>query len=254
MIARLTPTSFEARWANVRIVAWVRLRYLVRSRVIVLSLVLAVLPWFALDRHDPDAELGLLTGAMLVGIITCASGVVGEPLDEGWYGIGTLHGLRPIELLFGEALGAAIGMVPVAAAFVGLSAAAFDEVRPFVLVLCLGWLTTLGAGWLSLLLALGTALRGKGNAIAMIPLLIAFAFPSEALPLDRWPSGAATAMRAMWDAMPLQSHATAMYGALLHDSTPPRAAPIALLIAPPALFTIALFRLTRHEAAGRLAE
>lgn len=248
----MASMSLETRWPNVRIVARARLRYLVRSRVVVLGLVLAVLPWFALDRHEPDSELGLLTGSMLVGIITCASGVVAEPLDEGWYGIGVLHGLRPIELLLGEALGSSSAVLPIALVFSALSASAFHDVQPLVLALCLGWLATLVAGWLALMLALGSALRGKGNAIALIPLLVAFAFPSEALPLDRWPNGLAMVARAIWDAMPLESHATAMYAALLHDTTPPPSAPLALVLASPTLFFLALFRLTRHDAARRV--
>jgi hypothetical protein len=236
----------------VRVVAGARVRYLVRSRVILLAVLLAVLPWFALEKHEPDSELGLLTGSLLVGIITCAGGVVAEPLDEGWYGIGVLHGLQPIELILGEALGGLAGLMPVVTAFAALSASSLAGIPPLALLLCLGWLATLVLGWLSLMLALGSSLRGKGNAIALIPLLVAFAFPSDALPLDRWPAWAASAVRAVWDAMPLESHATAMYAALLHDATPPRSSPIALLLAPPTLFVLALFRLTRHEAARRV--
>ena len=252
----MTPPSvvrLDARWANVHVVARARLRYLVRSRVILLALVLAVLPWFALDRHEPDSELGLITGSILVGIITCASGIIAEPLDEGWYAIGILHGLSPVDLLLGEALGSAAGLVPVVAVFTGLSAPAFTGVAPVALALCLGWLGTLGLAWLALMLALGTSVRGKGNAIALIPLLVAFAFPADSLPLDRWPPSAASTARAVWTAMPLESHATAMYGAVLHDSTPPPSAPIALLLAPPTLFLIALVRLARQEAAGRIS-
>lgn len=242
----------DARWAHIAAVTRTRFRYLVRSRVILLAQLLAVLPWFALDRHEADSELGLLTGSLLVGMITCASGVVAEPLDQGWWGIGVLHGLSPIELLLGEALGAWAGLLPVVATFAVLSASAFAIVPPLALLLCLGWLFTLVSGWLSLMLALGPSLPGKGNAIVLIPVLVAFAFPSDALPLDRWPAQLAAVARAAWDAMPLESHATAMYAVLLHDATPPPSAPIALLLAPPVLFCIALLRLTRHEAAGRI--
>lgn len=244
--------SIEARWVHVWMVARTRMRYLARSRVILVALLLSVLPWFALQTHEPDSELGLLTGSLLVGIITCASGVVAEPLDEGWYGLGVLHGLRPVELLLGEALGAVIGLAPTVAVFVALSARAFAAVPTLAILLCLGWLATLVLGWLALMLALGSALPGKGNAIAMIPLLVAFAFPSDALPLDRWPPRVAAFARIIWDVMPLESHAAAMYAALLHDATPPRSAPVALLLAPPALFVIALLRLTRQEAARRV--
>jgi hypothetical protein len=97
-------------------------------------------------------------------------------------------------------------------------------------------------------------LPGKGNALAMIPLLVAFAFPADSLPVDSWPPLLADVARASWNAMPLQSHATAMYAALLHDSTPPAAAPFALLAAPPAYLALAALRLSRLEAAGRLAQ
>ena len=60
--------------------------------------------------------------------------------------------------------------------------------------------------------------RGR---IDPLPLLVAFAFPSDVLPVDSWPPLLAQLARTSWDAMPLQSHATAMYAAVLHGATPP---------------------------------
>lgn len=233
-------------------VARARIRYLIRSRVAFVAFALAVLPWFAIDQHGADSELGLLTGSMLVALLVTGSGVVADALDEGWYGIGVLHGLLPLELLVGEALGAVVGLLPVVAGFALLSRHAFQEVPFLALVLCLAWLAALMLGWLSILLFLGTLLPGKGNAIGMIPLLLAFAFPSDALPLDSWPPALSRGARAAWDAMPLESHATAMYAALLHDSTPPLAAPVALLLTPPSFLLLAALRLSRLDAAGRI--
>jgi hypothetical protein len=53
--------------------------------------------------------------------------------------------------------------------------------------------------------------------------------------------------------MPLESHATAMYAAVLHGATPPRMAPLALMLAPPIYLVLAAIRLSRLEAAGRFA-
>jgi len=213
-------------------VARARVRYLVRSRAALVAFLLAVLPWCALDRHDADAELGLLTGSVLVGMLASASGVVADSLDNGSYCIGVLHGVTPIEMLLGEATGALSGLIPVVGAFTALSSTAFNGVP---------------------LPALLSAFACKGNAIAMIPLLVAFAFPSDALPVDSWPPLLARVARTSWDAMPLQSHATAMYAAVLHGATPSPMAPVALLLAPPLYLTLAAIRLSRLEAAGRFA-
>jgi hypothetical protein len=234
-------------------VARVRLRYLLRSRVAVVAFLLAILPWFATDRHDLDAEMGLLTGSALVGMLASASGVVSEGLDDGSYCIALLHGVTPLDVLVGESVGALAGMSPIVASFFYLSAPAFAGHPVIASILVLAWLCVLVLGWLGVMLCLGTLLPGKGNAIAMIPLLLAFAFPADALPVDSWPPLLASAARALWNAMPLQSHATAMYAAILHDSTPPPFAPLALLLAPPLFLALAAFQLSRLEAAGRIA-
>ena len=234
-------------------VARARVRYVVRSRAALVAFFLAVLPWFALDRHDADAELGLLTGSVLVGMLASASGVVADSLDNGSYCIGVLHGVTPIEMLLGEATGALSGLIPVVGAFTALSSTAFNGVPLPALLSAFAWLVVLLLGWLGIMLVLGTALPGKGNAIAMIPLLVAFAFPSDALPVDSWPPLLARVARTSWDAMPLQSHATAMYAAVLHGATPSPMAPVALLLAPPLYLTLAAIRLSRLEAAGRFA-
>ncbi|HVD05857.1 MAG TPA: hypothetical protein VNB89_07565, partial [Gemmatimonadaceae bacterium] len=240
-------------FARVLCIARTRVRYLARSRAALVAFLLAVLPWFALDRHDADAELGLLTGSVLVGMLASASGVVADSLDNGSYCIGVLHGVTPIEMLLGEATGALSGLIPVVGAFTALSSTAFNGVPLPALLSAFAWLVVLLLGWLGIMLVLGTALPGKGNAIAMIPLLVAFAFPSDALPVDSWPPLLARVARTSWDAMPLQSHATAMYAAVLHGATPPPIAPFALLLAPTLYLTLAAIRLSRLEAAGRFA-
>lgn len=238
---------------RVRCVARMRVRYLVRSRVALVAFVLAVLPWFAVERHDADSELGLITGSVLVGMIASASGVVSDSLDDGFCCVAVLHGLTPTELLLGEAAGAVIGLIPVVIAFAFLSSAAFIGLPVTTMVVALAWLALLVGSWLGMMLVLGTALPGKGNAIAMIPLLVAFAFPSDVLPVSSWPPLLARVARVSWDALPLQSHATAMYSAVLHGTSPPAMAPFALLIAPPICLATAALRLSRLEAAGRFA-
>ena len=246
-------TERHASVRRVIAVARVRLRYLIRSRVVVVAFLLAILPWFAVDRHDIDAEMGLLTGSALVGMLATASGVVSESLDDGAYCIALLHGASPLDVLVGECVGALTGMSPIAVGFLYLSAPAFDGNPVIASILILAWLCVLVLGWLGAMLWLGTILPGKGNAIAMIPLLLAFAFPADALPVDSWPPLLASTARTLWNAMPLQSHATAMYAAILHDSTPPPLAPLALLVAPPLFLALAALQLSRLEAAGRIA-
>jgi hypothetical protein len=223
-----------------------------RSRVLLVALALALLPWFAASSHDADGELALLTSSALAGLLATASGVVAESLDDGWHAISVLHGLTTLELLLGESLGALLGLIPVMVGLVALSAPAFTTVPPTALAFCVAWLVTLVLGWLGIMLLFGTLLPGKGNAIAMIPLLVAFAIPSVLLPVDSWPPDLARLIRAAWDAMPLESHATSLYAAQLHQSRPTPAAPIALLIAPPAFLALAALRLSRLDAARRL--
>ena len=216
------------------------------------AIALAVLPWFAATRHDPESELALITSAALIGLLAAGSGVVAESLDDGWYGIGLLHGLTPLGFLVGEALGAAVGLLVALGAFAILSSGALRDVPVLTLVLCGAWMSVLVSAWLAIMLWLGTLLPGKGNAIAMIPMLVAFAFPPTALPVESWPPALARVARSAWSAMPLQTHAWAIYASLLHHSTPPAAAPIALLLAPPSFLGLAGLRLTRLEAARRL--
>jgi hypothetical protein len=233
-------------------VAGARIRALIRTRVVFAALALALLPWFAATDHDVDGELALLTSSALIGLLATASGVVAESLDDGWYAISVLHGLTPLELLLGEALGALVGLIPVTVGLVALSAPAFRAVPIDALAVCAIWLIVLVLGWLAIMLFLGTLLPGKGNAVAMIPLLVAFAFPSALLPVDSWPSNLARLARAAWDTMPLESHARALYAAQLHGSRPTPAAPMALLVAPPAFLALAALRLSRLDAARRL--
>ena len=251
MIRTPTAAPMAATWTHILLVARTRARYLLRSRVILLALALTVLPWFAADGHDAQTELALLTASALTALLASASGVVSESLDDGSYGIAVLHGLTPLEMVLGEALGALSGMLPALIAFAVLSAPALGALPLGALALCLAWLGVLLLGWLAIMLLLGTVLPGKGNAIAMIPLLLAFAFPSDAIPVDHWPPAIARAARAAWSAMPLEAHAMSMYGAILRHSPPPPAAPVALLLAPPVFLAVAALRLSRLDAARR---
>jgi hypothetical protein len=178
---------------------------------------------------------------------------VADSLDDGSYCIGVLHGMTPVEMLLGETVGSLVGLIPVVSAFAFLSSSAFSGESVVNTLASLTWLALLVLGWLGMMLVLGTALAGKGNAIAMIPLLVAFAFPSDVLPVDSWPPLLARVARTSWDAMPLQSHATAMYAAVRHGASPPAMAPFALLLAPPTCLALAAIRLSRLEAAGRFA-
>jgi len=121
------------------------------------------------------------------------------------------------------------------------------------LIVCTMWLATFLAGWLALMLFLGTALEGKANAVAMIAVLF-LPLALSAGPIDRLPRLAVTIIRGTLLLLPQVDQMTAMFRAILGRSTPPRAAPFVLLASPFFYFALASIRLHRIQPAGRLTQ
>jgi hypothetical protein len=120
------------------------------------------------------------------------------------------------------------------------------------LLLCTLCLAAFLAGWLALMLFLATLLEGKGNAVAMIPVLF-LPLALSAGVLDRLPHLPAMIIRGLLQLLPQVDQATVMFRAILGRSAAPSTAPFVLL-APPFLYiALASVRLRRIQPAGRLS-
>ena len=233
--------------------AIVRLRRLLRTRRLLLAAVMTLLPWFIVDPTLLVARLSALTEFTVIGLTVLGAGALAEDLDGGQYAIALTHGCTPIELLAGEAATTLLLAVVLAAVQLPIALGAGTVAHLATLLLCLGWLVALLVGWMSIMLVASTAINGVGNAVAMIPLLTIVPILQGTALLERLPAPAAAVVRFGVELLPTPQQATRMYEALLLGATPPRLAPIALVIAPIGFFALATLRLARLEPARRIA-
>ncbi|HWE43605.1 MAG TPA: hypothetical protein VG432_13935 [Gemmatimonadaceae bacterium] len=234
-------------------VARLRLRRVVRTRLVLVALVLALLPWAIVESSSLIARLAALTSFTVVGLTALAAGAIADDLDSGEYAIATAHDVRPIEVLGGQAA-AALGLAAALVAIqlpIAFDGSAIPAIAP--LLLCMGWLAAFLAGWLALMLLLATLLDGKGNAVAMIPVLF-LPLALGAGVLDRLPHLPAMLVRGVVQLLPQVDQATAMFRVALNRSPAPAAAPFVLLASPFLYFALASIRLRRIEPAGRLTQ
>lgn len=249
----LAPVAPRVSLTRIRAVALVRLRRLLRTRRLLLAAVMTLLPWFIVDQTLLVARLSALTEFTIVGLTVLGAGAVAEDLDGGQYAIALTHDCAPIELLAGEAATTLLLAVVLAAVQLPIALGASTVAHVATLLLCLGWLVALLAGWMSMMLLAATAINGVGNAVAMIPLLTVIPILQGTTILERLPASVSAVARFAVELLPTPQQATTMYEALLLGATPPRLAPIALLAAPIGFFALAAFRLARLEPARRLS-
>lgn len=233
-------------------IAWVRARRVVRTRLALAALVLALLPWAVVDGHGLVARLSSLAEFSLAGLTVLGAGAIGDDLDSGEYAIAMTHDISPIEMLAGQAAASlALGALLVALQLpLALDGVTVPQVVP--LLLCMVWLAALLAGWLALMLLLATFLDGKANGVAMIGVL--FLPIVDAGLLERLPHAPAVAIRNALQLLPQLNHATAMFRVLLYRSPTTMVAPFVLILSPLFYFAWASFRLYRLEPAGRLTQ
>lgn len=249
----LTLSTRAPSWRRVGAVALLRARRLARTRRLLLATLMALLPWLAIDADQLLPRFAALTEFTIVGVTVLVAGALADDLDGGQYAIALTHDCPPLEVLLGEMVAAlALSLVLVA---LGLP---FALEAPAVaglgaLLLCLVWLVALVAGWIALMLLLATILRGVGNGVAMIPLLVALPVLSSATILGRLPARLADVVRFALQLVPAPQQAGRMYEAILLGAATPRIAPLVLLGAPFVYFTLAAARLARIEPAGRIA-
>jgi len=239
--------------ARIAAIARLRLRRVLRTRILLAALVLALLPWAVVNGASLVARLSALATFTVAGLTALAAGAVGDDLESGEYAIVMTHGATPVEVLGGQAA-TGLGVTAILVALqlpIALSGTVIPHVVP--LLVCVAWLVALLAGWLALMLLLATFLEGKANAVAMIALFFVPLLLGAEL-LDHLPRFAAVIVRAALQLLPQIDHATGMFRAILLRAPTPRIAPFVLVASPFIYFALASVRLQRLEPAGRLTQ
>jgi len=248
-----SPTRPTISIARITAIARLRFRRVLRTRILLAALVLALLPWAVVDGTSLVARLSALTTFTVAGLTTLAAGAIGDDLESGEYAIVMTHDATPVEMLGGQAA-TGLGLTAILVALqlpIALAGTVLPHLVP--LLLCIAWLAALLAGWLALMLLLATFLEGKANAVAMIALLFLPLLLAPGL-LDRLPHFAAAIVRTALQLLPQIDHATGMFRAILLRAPTPAIAPLVLLASPFIYFALAFVRLQRLEPAGRLAQ
>lgn len=233
--------------------ARVRVRRVIRTRLAIVALILALLPWALVDSPALMARLSALTAFTIVGLTVIAAGAIGEDIDSGEYAIALTHDSSPLDLLAGQAAASLVLVTVLVALQLPIALAGTTIPRIVPLLLCIVWLAALLAGWLGLMLLLATFIEGKGNAVAMIGVLVV-PFVADSGLLDRLPQLPATIARNALQLLPQANHATTMFRAVLSRSPTSAFAPVVLIVSPFLYFALASYRLHRVEPAGRLTQ
>lgn len=235
-----------------RAIAVVRARRLVRTRRVVLAAVLALLPWLAVGDVPLLARVGALTQFTVVGLTVLAAGAIAEDLDGGQYAVALTHGCSPIEAMLGETAATLLLALALTGAQLLFVIRHETIVELGLLLICLGWLAALLAGWMAVMLLVATLARGVGNAIAMIPLLTVVPLLATTGALDHLPAPVAAPLRALIQLLPTPQLVSEIHRSTFLGSAPPRSAMIVLLISPVVWFAAAALRLARLEPAARV--
>ena len=243
-----------ASWARIRAIASVRVRRVIRTRIAIAAVVLALMPWLLVDSLALLPRLVSLVEFTLVGLTVIAAGAVSEDLDSGEYAVIVTHDASPVDALAGQGAAslALTGLLVSAQLPIALSTAALPA--PLALVQCMAWLGALLVAWLAVMLLLATFLEGKANAVAMAALLVLVPLVDGPAVLGRLPGAIATLAHAALQCAPRASHVTAMFRAVLEHRSAGVFPPLVLLLSPVLWFTLAALRLQRLEPAGRLTQ
>lgn len=231
-----------------------RLRRLWRTRAAILAAALALLPVLAMSPTSARAAFVTTTSALLTAVLVCTAGALADDLESGAALLLVLHEARPIERVLAESL-ATIGVVA-ALALIAMPLVSRALAGAGLRMLLIGgfWAATLVLSWTFLVVLLGCALPGKGNALVLIVPLAAVAIPAAALPLADLPAWLARAVRFTWNLLPLQAHATGIVDALVAQTPLPTTARWVLLASPPLYLAAAVRALSRVEPARRFTQ
>lgn len=234
-------------------IARLRIHRVVRTRIVFVALLLALLPWALVESGSLLARLSALTTFTVAGLTALAAGAVADDLDDGEYAMIMTHDTSPLEVLGGQAA-ATLGLTALLVALqlpLLLHGVVLSHIVP--LLLCIGSLATLLAGWLALMLFLATFLEGKANAVAMIAVLFLPLLVGTGV-LDRIPRAPAVLVRAALQMLPQVDQVTPMFRSFLYRTPMPHLAPAFLVGLPFFYFALASVRLNRIQPAGRLTQ
>jgi hypothetical protein len=238
---------------RIRAIAATRIRRVVRTRIALAAAVLALLPWSIVDSPLLVGRLSTLAEFSVVGLTVLAAGSIGDDLDSGEFAIAVSHDVSPLEILIGNAAASLLLASLLVAAQLPLVLLGVAAPDPRTVVPCVLALVPLFAGWLALMLLLGTFLDGKGNAIAMVAVLFV-PFALQLGLLARLPSRMASIAEQVIRVVPQVNQVTALFRALV-ERAPVPVLDLAVLIASPFIyFAFATYRLHRLEPAGRLTQ
>jgi hypothetical protein len=244
----------HASAVRVRAIAGVRLRRVLRTRIALAGIVLALLPWVLVDSHVLLARLAALAEFSVVGLTVVAAGAIADDVDSGEYAIALSHDASPFEILVGQAVASLALVLGLVAIALPIALWGTEVASALALTQSLAWLLVLLTGWLALALLFGTLLEGKANAVAMGAVLVIAPLLGDPALLDRLPNAVAATLRAALHLVPHVSQATAMFGATLDHTAVQPVVPAVLLLSPILYLTLAAVRLARLEPAGRLTQ
>lgn len=234
-------------------VARLRIHRVLRTRILFVALILALLPWALVESDTLLARLSALTTFTVAGLTALAAGAVADDLDSGEYAMIMSHATSPLEVLGGQAA-ATLGLTALLVALqlpLLLHGVVLSHIVP--LLLCIASLAALLAGWLALMLFLATFLEGKANAVAMIAVLfLPLALGTGVL--DRIPRAPAMLVRGALQLLPQVDQVTPLFRSFLYRTPMPHLPPVFLVALPLFYFALASVRLNRIQPAGRLTQ
>ena len=240
-------------FARIGAIALLRLRRITRTRLALAAVVLVMLPWALVDSPSLLTRLASLAEFTLVGATAIGAGALGDDIDSGEYAIVMTHDAAPVEVLAGQWVASLTAALVLVALQLPIAFGRITTPPVTAILICLGWLAALLAGWMALMLLLATVIEGRGNALAMVTVFLLPPIAASGL-LDGLPSTAAQVIRALVRLLPQLTDATTMFGSVLGRARPPALTPIVLLASPFLYFTLASLRLHRIEPAGRLTQ
>lgn len=236
---------------RIRALVALRLRRLWRTRALLLAATLTLLPVAAASPATSRAALAILASGLLTAVLVCTAGAIADDLDDGAALLLVLHGAGAAERVLAESLATLLATLFLALLALAAMSDAISTVGSRTVLLAGCWIAALLLGWTFLIVLLGCALPGKGNALVMILPLAAFAIPAHALPLGDAAPWIASVVRAAWNLLPLQAHLTAVVESLLADGPLPHLPASVLLASPPFYLVAAVRALSRVEPARR---
>lgn len=235
-------------------VAGVRVRRVLRTRLALAALILALMPWLLVDSASFLPRVSSLAEFTLVGLTMIGAGAPSDDIDSGEFAIVLTHECSPLDVLAGQAVASFLLTAILVVLQLPIAFAGIVMPNALQLVFVFAWLAALLVSWLGLLLLLATILEGKANAVAMIGVLALVPLLQAGSLVDRLPRSLAAIARGPLELLPQLEHATSMFSAAVGGPPAPAVAPLVLLLSPVVYFTLAAVRIYRLEPAGRLTQ